>query len=162
MTGVNVPKNFNPHDRRYRKFANKLPTRDNCDMTDPMEMFLWMYTALPGLNGGPLMLPAGVKMLWSQHQYQLGAMLKCPECGYEKAPEKVYVAANAGDPHWLSSPGRWVKPTDAPEEAKPSAADAALDPLTATQQATILLRLLGRMSPDQVSAILDKHKAGEL
>jgi hypothetical protein len=161
MPGMNLPPGFDPKDKRYKKFANKLPTRDNCDLDDPREMFLWMYTALPGLNGGQLMFPAGVKMLWSQHQHQLGAMLKCPECGYEKTPEKVYVASTAGDPNWLSSPGRWKAAADAPPST-PDAVDTALDGLAAAQQATILLRLLGRMSPDQVTDILDKHKAGEL
>ncbi len=161
MTGVNLPKGFNPKDKQYRKFANKLPTRENCDLTDPREMFLWMFIALPGMNGGQMAFPASVGMVWSEHFHELGAMLECPDCGHTRQPEKVYVPPAAEDPHWLTSPGRWKKPGEVPKPDK-DAADAALDALTSTQQATILLRILGKMSPAQVEGILNKHKAGEL
>lgn len=139
--GVNLPKDFDPKDKAYKKFANKLPTRENCDLSDPKEMFLWMLVALPGMNGGHQAMPSSYNMLVSQRIHELGGMIQCPECGYAKEPELKYVPPAGEDPHWLTSPGRWMKPKDAPKEPV-NGLDAALDKLTSQQQAALLERLL--------------------
>lgn len=142
---VNLPEGFDPHEhkRRANKFANQLPTRDNCDLADPREMFLWMLVAPPGLNGGQQAMPAAYNMLMSQHLYECGAMLTCDQCGHARDPAKVYVPPSAADPHWMTSPGRWVQPRHArTDTADPL--DAAIDKLTNQQQAALLQRLQRR------------------
>lgn len=140
---VNMPKNFDPNDKKYRKFAHELPTRDKCDLDDPEEMFLWMLVALPGMNGGQQAMPSSYNRLVSAALYRRGAMLKCENCGHMKAPEEVYVPPDSEDPHWMTSPGRWVPPDEAPKrEVDPM--DDALDKLTNQQQAALLERLKRR------------------
>lgn len=140
---VNLPKGFDPGDKAYKKWANKLPTRQTCDLTDPREMFLWTYVALPGMNGGQMAFPSSYGMVLSQHQFDVGVMLTCPECGHSKTPEKQYVPPAADDPHWMTSPGKWVKPEQVPA-APVDPMDSALDRLTASQQAALLRRLKQR------------------
>lgn len=145
--GVNLPPDFNPNDPIYRKFAHKLPTRETCDLSSPKEMFLWMFVALPGVNGGHQVMPSSYNMLVSEHMYKLGAMLQCPECGYAKDPALKYVPPKTTDPHWLTSPGTWMQPKDVPAESA-DAIDQALDALTAQQQAALKKRLEERSKDD--------------
>ena len=77
--GVNLPSGFNPKDKVFQKFAHTLPRRENCDLSNPKEMFLWMLVALPGVNGGQQIMPASYNMLVSEHLHQCGAILRCPE-----------------------------------------------------------------------------------
>lgn len=140
--GVNLPPGFNPRDRKYTKFANKLPTRETCDLTDPSEMFLWMLVALPGVNGGHQAFPSSYNMLISEHFYQCGAMLTCPQCGFTKQPQKQYVPPSSEDPHWLTSPGMWVNPKDVVATEDPI--DVALDKMGPGLRAALLRRLQER------------------
>lgn len=140
---VNLPKGFDPKDKAFKKFANKLPTKENCDLSDPRQMFLWMLVALPGMNGGHQAMPSSYNMLVSQHLYECGAMLQCPDCGHTKEPLKQYVPPAADDPHWMTSPGKWVRPEDAPTDTV-DPLDDALDKLTNQQQAALLRRLKTR------------------
>jgi hypothetical protein len=140
---VNLPEGFDPKDRKYKKFANQLPTRDVCDLNDPAEMYLWGFVALPGQNGGMLGFPASVLMLWSEHFCDLFGPVKCENCGHEHTPGKTYVPPAANDPHWMTSPGRWMHPDKAPvRDVDPM--DDALDKLTPTQQAALFQRLKNR------------------
>lgn len=91
----------------YKWGGGGVPTRENCDLTNPREMFLWMFTAVPGLNGAQLMLPPEFFMLISEHQYELGARLAAE-------PLKKYRPPTSNDPHWATSPGQWV-PVDTPD-----------------------------------------------
>lgn len=146
---VNLPADFNPKDKKYSKFANKLPTRENCDLTDPSEMFLWMLVALPGMNGGQQAMPSSYNMIVSQHLYDCGAMLQCPECGHTNDPAKVYVPTAADDPHWMTSPGSWMTPDKAPQR-EDDPLDTVLDKLTSQQQANLLRRLEQRAKDKQL------------
>jgi hypothetical protein len=146
--GVNLPPGFNPNDRKYKKFANALPTRETCDLSSPSEMFLWMLVAQPGMNGGHQAMPSSYNMLVSERLHQLGAMLQCPECGFTKVPELQYVPPSTEDPHWLTSPGTWMKPEDVPVSDK-DAIDTALDALTTSQKAALFARLKVRQKGDQ-------------
>lgn len=111
MVAPNLPKSFDAetHKRKARKFANTLPTRENCDLDDPQQMYLWGFVGLPGMNGGALGFPSSVLMLWSEHFYELFGPVKCEQCGHVKEPEKHYVPSSAQDAHWMTSPGRWKK-----------------------------------------------------
>jgi len=141
--GVNLPPGFDPKNPKYSKFANRLPTRETCDLTDPSEMFLWMLVALPGVNGGHQAFPSSYNMLISEHFYRCGAMLTCPECGYTKQPEKVYVAPTTSDPHWLTSPGTWKNAEDVGDDEDPF--DTALDKMTPQFRAKLFARLEKRI-----------------
>ncbi len=116
MVAPNLPKDFDAaaHKRSARKFANTIPVRESCDLDDPKEKFLWMLVALPGMNGGQQAMPAAYNMLISEALWRRGAMLKCDSCGHMKEPEEVYVPPSASDPHWLTSPGRWVSKDKVP------------------------------------------------
>lgn len=140
---VNLPPGFNPRDKSFNKFANTLPTKELCDLNNPKEMFLWMLIALPGVNGGHQVMPSSYNMLVSEHLYQCGAMLKCEKCGHMKEPEKQYVAPQANDPHWLTSPGKWMKPNEVPKHHV-DMLDKTLDKMTSQQQAALLRRLKER------------------
>lgn len=120
--------------------AKGLPRKETCNLETPTEMFLWMLVALPGVNGGQQVMPVAYNMVISEHMYECGAMLKCPQCGYAREAVKKYQPPKAGEGHWLTSPGYWVPP-DTPEE-QPHPARQVLQKLTATQKAELLEALL--------------------
>ncbi len=124
-----------------------LPTRENCDLTNPYEMFLWMFVASPGLNGAPLMIPIDSFQLWSKRLHDLGAMLVCENCGHTKTPTLKYQRAAAGDPNPWTAPGRWV-PVDTPDP-DPNPVAVAADTLPTAQQIALFKELYRRHSPAQ-------------
>lgn len=137
VAGVNMPKGF---DKRNYSFAKGFPTHENCDLDNPREMFLWAMVALPGQNGAQLVMPLSYLMMISEHLHEVGAMLTCEACGFSKQAQKVYVPPSGDDPHWLTSPGRWVDPDKAPDrDGDPL--DQAIEALTGTQKAALFARL---------------------
>ncbi|NIL86506.1 hypothetical protein RhoFasGS6_03910 [Rhodococcus fascians] len=52
-----------------------LPTLQNCDLENPRQTFLWMFTAMPGVVGAPLVLGSDYWELVSYHLVELGARL---------------------------------------------------------------------------------------
>lgn len=111
------------------KWGDKgVPTRENCDLEKPREMFLWMFTAMPGLNGAPLMLPPDYWMIISEHLHELGARLVAE-------PVKKYRPPTSSDPHWSTSPGQWV-PIETPDPPV-DPAQKAWDSLSPVQKAEI-------------------------
>jgi len=79
----------------------EFPLRENCDPTNPETAFLWMFVAMPKLNGAPLMMPIEYYRLMSKRLWDLG-------CRPTEEPTLAYVAPSAADPHWATSPGKWV------------------------------------------------------
>ena len=51
----------------------ELPTRDNCDLRDPEEAFLWMLVAQPGIQGAPLPYPIEYLRQVSKRLWDCGA-----------------------------------------------------------------------------------------
>lgn len=151
MAAQNLPENFDAetHKRKARKFANAIPTRENCDPDDPQQMYLWGFVGLPGMNGGALGFPSSVLMLWSEHFYELFGPVKCEACGHAKEPEKHYVQPSAQDAHWLTSPGRWRK-GEAPQSV--SSLDDVLDSMPNQVQAAFLARLEKRKAEGMFDA----------
>lgn len=94
------------------------PTRDNCDLADPQERFLWMFAALPYQNGGQFIMPIDYFRLVSERLVRLGAMLECPNCGHHNEPELEYLPPSANEPNWATSAGRWVEAGSVSEEDK--------------------------------------------
>ena len=140
MPGVNLPEGFNAeeHKQKARKFANAIPTRENCDIDDPQQMYLWGFVGLPGMNGGALGFPSSVLMLWSEHFYELFGPVKCEACGHVKEPDKQYVPPSAQDAHWMTSPGRWKKGHVPPRR---SSLDEVLDNMPNQVKAALFERL---------------------
>lgn len=84
-----------------------VPTRDNCDLTNPRQALLWTFTAMPGMQGAPLMLPTEYWELQSWRQWVLG--IRPAEEPTQKWQAPVTMAAS---PHMAA--GKWVD-LDTPE-----------------------------------------------
>lgn len=91
---------------------NQIPTRENCDLEDPTERFLWMFTSLPDLNGSLLLLPTEQMRKLSKRLDDAGAMLQCENCGHEKEP-RIRWRMSPTEVPLVGAAGEWV---DASEE----------------------------------------------
>lgn len=117
------------------KFAPKFhgfPTKDNCNADDPYQAFLWMLVALPGQNGGQLVMPVDYLQLISERLWLCGARPV-------EAPTIKYRPPTGTDPNWITSPGTWVDVNA--EDPQPNPARQALNALTAQQKAELLAEL---------------------
>lgn len=92
-----------------------VPTRENCDASNPRQAFLWMFTAMPGLQGAPLMLPTEYWEMQSWRMWVLGARPAAEPTQKWQAPASL--TANA----W-TAPGKWVD-LDTPEPERKTIAD---------------------------------------
>lgn len=137
--------------------AGQLPTRETCDLDDPYQRFLWMFVALPYVSGGPLIMPIDYYQFVSKRLHDLGAMLQCPSCGHTNEPTLKYQAPLGTDPNWATAPGKWV-PMSTPERDPRSPAAQAVDSMVTQQQAEVFNELLGRLSPEQLRALMDRAR----
>lgn len=126
-------------------FTKGLPTRDNCDPTNPKEAFLWMLVAGPGVNGGPMFNSIPLMMMWSEHFWECGARPV-------EEPVKKYQQATGDEPNWSTTPGRWVSPDTPDIEVDPVL--EAIAPLNIPQRAALFRALRAQMSPTQKRDIL--------
>lgn len=78
-----------------------VPTRENCDLDNPRQKFLWMYTAPPGMSGAPLMMPTEWWELVSFRQCVLGGDLVREPAQQWVPPENM-----TASPHMAA--GKWV------------------------------------------------------
>lgn len=78
-----------------------LPTFQNCDLENPRQTFLWMFTAMPGVVGAPLMLGAEYWELVSFHFVELGARLTDDRI-------KKYRPSNSSMLNRWTAAGSWV------------------------------------------------------
>ena len=108
------------------------PTRENCDPANPYEAFLWMLVALPGQQGGQLVMPVDYLQLISERIWL---------CGGRPTEEPVikYRPPSGTEPNWITSPGSWVDIDAA--DPQPNPAKRALSVLTAQQKAELLAEL---------------------
>lgn len=127
------------------------PTRENCDPTDPYEAFLWMFAALPMVKGAPLIMPVGYYREISKRLWDLG-------CRPVEEPTLEWVAPTANDPHWLTSPGRWVPAGTVPALSEEEQARQAVSKMSRQQQTELLAVLEldadGKPLPDSPSGIV--------
>lgn len=121
-----------------------VPTRENCDLTNPRQAFLWMFTAPPGMQGAPLMMPTEYWELMSWRQWVLGA--RPVEEPTQKWQAPVNMAANA----WMAA-GKWV-PLDTPEPERKTVAEAMRD-LPDADKAMIRAAVLQDLGLDDESVI---------
>ena len=110
------------------------PTRANCDLKDPEEAFLWMFAALPHVRGAPLIMPMEYYRAVSKRLWDLGARPV-------EDPVLEWVPPSATEPHWLTSPGRWVPAGEGPKRTERQEAKDAVARMS-LQQKTELLNVL--------------------
>lgn len=110
------------------------PTRANCDLNDPEEAFLWMFAALPHVRGAPLIMPIEYYRQVSKRLWDLGARPTAE-------PVLEWVPPSATEPHWLTSPGRWVPAGEGPKRTERQEAKDAVARMS-LQQKTELLKVL--------------------
>ena len=108
----------------------EFPTRENCDPTNPREAFLWMFAALPHVKGAPLIMPISYYEEISQRLWDLGARPT-------EEPTLEWVAPTATEPHWLTSPGRWVPAGTAPKRTEQDEARDAISRMSMQQRAEL-------------------------
>lgn len=87
-----------------------LPTRENCDLTNPRQKFLWCFTAPPGQRGAPLAMPTEAWELMSWRLCVLGGDL------VHEPGLKWQAPANVANP-WTAA-GKWVHPSTPEPERK--------------------------------------------
>lgn len=133
---------------------NEIPTRENCDLTDDEERFLWMLVDLPEMQGASLILPGPVLRAFSKRFSDAGAMLACDNCGYEKPPV-VKWRPIVGHTPMIGSAGQWVdagQPDDGDAQVR-----AVLDSVRPDVHAAIIADLAQRYPDDQT---LQRMKEG--
>lgn len=116
------------------------PTRENCDLSKPDEMFLWMFIGAPKITGGALPFPTAYLRMLSEHFFELGAMIRCPNCGHEEPSKKHLEVPAHGGVHQLYNPAVWK---DGPYPDTGTAADR-------------LDRVVENMSPYDRSMLIKK------
>ena len=135
------------------------PRRDNCDPNNPYQAFLWMFVALPGQNGGPLVMPIDYMQLVSKRLWDLGAR----PVG---EPTLVWLPPSGTEPNWMTTPGKWVDASAVLEVSEEDRARAAVGQMPMQQKAELLAALenweLGLDVPDtpagQVSRTLSDEQ----
>ncbi|RVW06219.1 phage gene 29 protein family protein [Rhodococcus spongiicola] len=98
-----------------------IPTRESCDLSDPEEMFWWMFVSMPKLKGALAMLPLEYYRLVSKRLHDLGARLQCDSCGHAAEPT-LKLRLPQTEEHWITGLGRWV-PIDEPDPPHADAKD---------------------------------------
>jgi hypothetical protein len=112
----------------------EFPSRENCNPQDPEEAFLWMFAALPGVKGAPLIMPAEYYRQISKRLWDLG-------CRPVEEPTLEWVAPTATEPHWMTSPGRWVPAGSAPKTSEHDQARKSVEKMSLQQRAELLKEL---------------------
>lgn len=120
----------------------KFPTRENCDLSDPKEMFWWMFPHMPGNGGAAFMMPPSYYALVSWHQHDLGARMVCDNCGHQAEPTKKLLLPNSGDTSMFTGIGNWVDIDTAEPDLSPL--KAAVDALTPADAAALFAELDSR------------------
>lgn len=98
-----------------------IPQRENCDLDDPEQMFWWMCVSWPELKGALAMLPFAYYRLVSKRLHDLGARLKCDNCGHMAEPT-LKLRLPQTEAHWMTGNAKWV-PIDEPDPPRIEAVD---------------------------------------
>lgn len=126
------------------------PTRDNCDPNNPEEHFLWAFVALPGVLGGPLIMPIDYYRKVSRRLWDLGFR-------HTYAPSLEWVAPTASDPNWVTSPGSWVPAGSIPPKTEQQRASESLAQMTAQQRDELYQVLMrGEPFPESPAGVVAK------
>ena len=128
------------------------PTRENCDPNDPEEAFLWMFAALPGTNGGQLIMPIDYFRKVSKRLWDCG-------CRPTEEPTLEYVPPTAADANWATSAGSWVEAGSVSDTDKQRAAIEAAVARMGHQQKVEFFKALQAW---ESGAVLPDTKAGQV
>lgn len=96
-----------------------IPLQHECNLDDPEEMFLWIFTALPGMESqAPMLVPPVWARKWSKRMYDAGARFH-PE---EQTIKYIPPSTGAGTSFLHAGGGRWAPIDEAltPQETAPS------------------------------------------
>lgn len=88
------------------------PIQRDCSPKNPREFSVWALVALPYIKGAALPMSSEYMQEVSQHLWDAGFRW------HRKYQKIKWRAPAAGDPHWLTNPGRWVKIDDPEPEEK--------------------------------------------
>lgn len=140
---------------QWPKWEGKgLPLRGNCDLNNPRQKFLWMFTAPPGLKGAPLMMPVEYYEYVSWRLSILGAdIVREPQLKYQPSSDVV----NA----WTSA-GEWVS-LDTPDREIPSLAKS-IEALPAGDRAEIKAYVIDKMGlgDEEPEVPIGKYRMSDL
>lgn len=129
------------------------PRKENCDPNNPYQAFLWMLVALPGQQGGALVLPIDYMQLVSKRLWDLG-------CRPVADPVLEWVAPAATEANWMTSPGRWVPAGTAPVRDEKTLAAEVLEQMPHQQKAELFAVLqgweAGEDAPDTPAGIVSR------
>lgn len=120
--------------------AKGLPTFDNCDQSNPRQAFLPMFTAMPGMQGAPLILPTDYWECVSWRMWVLGARpTGAPQLKYQPP-------ANMVADRWTAA-GQWVT-LDTPDPERPTLA-SEFSGLSQADRAEIQQIVMDRIGMDR-------------
>lgn len=125
---------------------NEIPTRNNCNIDDPEERFLWMLIDLPDQAGASLILPVPALRKISARLSDAGAQLACEACGHEKEPAVVWRPIPGHSP-MLGSAGHWVD-ADTPDVGSDAVGDV-LDQLKPEVHKALIAELAKKYPTDE-------------
>lgn len=112
-----------------------IPLQHECNLDDPEEMFLWMFTALPGVEDqAPLLVPPSWARKWSRRLYDAGARFHPDEQTIKYVPP----AGDAGTTFLNAGGGRWA-PLD--EELTPAETAPSIDHLSIAEKRELVKKL---------------------
>lgn len=108
------------------------PIQRECDLKKPSEAFVWMLVALPHMKGAALPMSSEYMQMVSEHLWECGARVPHTKDGVPRFQKRWWHPPGNRDPHWLTSPGRWLKK---PFKPKPGDGPNLVDMLRAMKTA---------------------------
>lgn len=136
---------------KFEPWAGRgVPTRENCDLTNPRQAFIWMFVAPPGQSGAPLMYTTDYFELLSWRMWVLGAR------PIEEPTQKWLPPENMTANPWTAA-GKWVDVTFPDPERKTVA--QMMRELPAADRAEIRNAVLAEMGYEG-ETLPDKDRPG--
>lgn len=86
--------------------STTIPTIHNCNLNDPDEVFLWLFTCPPGLeqSGAELIMPPGYYRQLSRRLVEGGAVLDLSRVSIKYTPPRPNALL------WEGMGGKWSQP----------------------------------------------------
>lgn len=127
-----------------------VPTRENCDLTNPRQAFMWMFTAPPGQTGAPMMWTTDYFELLSWRMWVLGAR------PVEEPTQKWVPPENMTANPWMAA-GKWID-ANAPDPERKTVAQMMRE-LPAADRAEIRNAVLAELGYEG-ETLPDKDRPG--
>jgi len=128
------------------------PLRENCHPTNPWQAFMWMFVALPGVEGAQLLMNMAHLTHWSKRVWDCGGRPVEPPIIKWRKPRSAQAFL-------LGNPGDWV-PIDAPDDEDPrTPARRNVDQMASIQKAEHFREIAKDMTPHERFIALKKAQA---